>query len=273
MKLKLIILLLLLLILIVTLLIKSKNDRENFKNSNNNNNLKICVLMWYNDEIKNYADMCYKINSKYCKKYGYDIIKSSKVRLKNRKPHFERLPLILEIIQKYDYVIWIDADAHFYSDSPPIHTVINEYKDKEFIFSGDLDRGENGISEEDKELHVINSGFIILKNTEFVRDVVNEWTYSKDLYKRRISPFQDQGVIRLYLKENIKDIMKRSKVIPFGILQKFSKLENMKDKYANVYKNYYDKFNLHKPYVIHYAGINNETRLKLITEYYNKASL
>ena len=172
-----------------------------------------------------------------------------------------------------DYVIWIDADAHFYIDSPPIHTVINAYKDSEFIFSGDLDRGDNGILEGDKDLHVINSGFMILKNTKFVRDVINEWAYSEDLYKRRTpAHFQDQGVIRLYLQENINDIMEKSKVIPLGVLQNFSILENMKDKYANVYKNYYDKFNLHKPYVIHYAGIDNETRIKLITEYYNKTS-
>ena len=47
----------------------------------------------------------------------------------------------------------------------------------------------------------------------------------------------------------------------------------MKEKYINVYKNDYKKFNLYKPYVVHYSGINNQTRFKLITEYYNKASL
>lgn len=272
MKSKNIILILLLSILLITVLIlKQKYNNETFYNGNTNTNLRICVLMWYNDDIKNYADMCYKITSNYCKKHGYDIVKSSKVRLENRKPHFERLPLILELIEKYDYVIWIDADAHFYLDSPPIHTVINAYKDSEFIFSGDLDRGENGILEGDKDLHVINSGFMILKNTKFVRDVVNEWAYSEDLYKRRTpAHFQDQGVIRLYLQENINDIMKRSKVIPLGVLQNFSILQNMKAIYANLYKDYYEKFNLNKPYVKHYAGIDNEQRIKLITEYYNK---
>ena len=84
--------------------------------------------------------------------------------------------------------------------------------------------------------------------------------------------FNSFKYILLFVLENINDIMGRSKVIPFGVLQNFSRSENMKDKYANVYKNDYDKFNLNKPYVIHYSGIDNEARIKLITEYYNKDS-
>ena len=31
--------------------------------------------MWFDDNIKNYAEINYIINTKYCSKYGYNIIK------------------------------------------------------------------------------------------------------------------------------------------------------------------------------------------------------
>ena len=89
--------------------------RSNKKMSNN-----IAVLMWYDDHVKNYGDNCYKINKVYCQKHGYDLIKSSDRFYKDRNPHWERFPLILDHINSYDYVVWIDADAFFYNISPPI---------------------------------------------------------------------------------------------------------------------------------------------------------
>ena len=37
--------------------------------------MKIALVMWYNDKIKEYADINYKINYEYCKKFGYDLRK------------------------------------------------------------------------------------------------------------------------------------------------------------------------------------------------------
>ena len=87
--------------------------------------LKIGVFMWFDNQIKEYADINYKINKIYCDKYGYTLIKSNIRKYPERKPHWERIPLILENFDKFDYLIWIDADAHFYIDSPPITNIIN----------------------------------------------------------------------------------------------------------------------------------------------------
>ena len=118
---------------------------------------KIGIFMWFDDKIKEYADINYKINTIYCDKYGYTLITSNTRRYPNRKPHWERLPLLLEYFDTFDYLIWIDADAHFYIDSPPITNVIDTYPDKLFIFSGDTDIKQN----EKLSVH-INSGFFII---------------------------------------------------------------------------------------------------------------
>ena len=40
--------------------------------------MNICVVMYYDDCIKNYAEINYNINKKYCEKYKFEIILSNK---------------------------------------------------------------------------------------------------------------------------------------------------------------------------------------------------
>ncbi len=65
--------------------------------------------MWFNDKIREYSDITYTINKQFCINNNIDILKSSKLNEPNRKPHWERFQLVLNILNKniYDYVIWI----------------------------------------------------------------------------------------------------------------------------------------------------------------------
>ena len=88
--------------------------------------MKICVLMFYNDEIEDYGIINYKINKLYCDKYNLDLILSNEVKYNDRNVCWEKYPLLLEHINNYDYLIWVDADAFFYYDSNNIVDIINE---------------------------------------------------------------------------------------------------------------------------------------------------
>ena len=46
--------------------------------------MKIGVLMFYDNAIKEYGDINYKINKMYCEKYNLDLILSNKKVYKNR---------------------------------------------------------------------------------------------------------------------------------------------------------------------------------------------
>ena len=60
--------------------------------------------------------------------------------------------------------------------------------------------------------------------------------------------------------ENILNIKDVSVVVPYGILQHFNSSENI-----NIFK-----FSLtNKPFIIHYAGENNDTRYNNSLKYYN----
>ena len=114
--------------------------------------MKVCVFMWYDSTINDYAELNYKINLKYCQKYGIELIKCNERRHIQRHPAWERIPLLLNYINNYDYVIWKDADAHFYLDSINIVTIIKNHPEQNFIFSKDINV-------------VINTGIFIVKNT------------------------------------------------------------------------------------------------------------
>ena len=190
--------------------------------------MKIAVLMWYDSKIKYYADNFYKINSIYCQKNNYTLIKSSTRRYnkrnqyQRRNAHWERFPLILKYIENYDYVVWIDADAFFYVDSAPLENIINKYN-KEIFLSADCDQ---------RSPPAINSGVIILKNTQQVKNIVEKWAFCEELkYKYLVEQgyldnwIEDQAMIRGCYRDNVDDIKRLSVVIPYLELQHYHKNE------------------------------------------------
>ena len=222
---------------------------------------KIAVLMWYDHHVKDYGDNCYKINKVYCDKHGYDLIKSSKRfykprwttdrgELPARNPHWERFPLILEHINNYDYVIWMDADAFFYNISPPIEKLINKHK-KDILFSAD----DNNLNPPP-----VNSGVLILKNTRRVINIIKKWAFSeklKDKYcgDRILDGFlcpktnwiEDQAIVRGFVKDNVDGINEISKLLPYSELQHYSVSERTA---LSKLKN--------KPYIFHLAGMHED---------------
>ena len=104
---------------------------------------KIAVCTWYDDNIKEYADITSEINQKYCDKNNYDYIVNHTRRLKDRHPAWERFALFTKLFKNYDYVVWIDADACFRYDHPNqslLRDIIHKNKDKDIIFSYDHPR-------------------------------------------------------------------------------------------------------------------------------------
>jgi hypothetical protein len=219
-----------------------------------------------------YGDVNYNINKIYCDKHGYDIIKTNKKKFLDRTPHWERLPFILRHLEQYDYVVWLDADAHFYVDSPPLTNIINEYPDKLFILSGDIDTPPYD------NYAAINSGFFIAKSIVETRQIFYEWAYSEKLYNNRYGfivgkdkgLYQDQGVLRLMVDQNLFGMKDKSVVIEYGILQIFPGVNR------NIFPNtklVYEptQFGLKKKqFVCHWTKFNSENRLKNAIEYYNK---
>ena len=100
---------------------------------------KILVCMWYDEEIKEYADIFRKINEKYCNEQGYDFFYCNK-KYTNKPASYNKIFMFKELLDKnlYDYYVWIDADAHINKTDFRLEYYINGYEDKDFIWSGDI---------------------------------------------------------------------------------------------------------------------------------------
>jgi hypothetical protein len=218
-----------------------------------NDRNKIAVCMWYDDAIKDYGDIAKQINNTYCEKNNYDLIYSNKRLLPKRHPAWERFPLLLNTLNmnKYDHIVWIDADACFNSNSDnTIENIINENKDTDIIFSGDV-----------LDDQIINSGFIILKNSniskQFCKNVIksNKRPECRKHFNKR--SWEQSCIIDLYTHDidNIKD---NSIIIPYKILQIFPHLQM--DKIEN-------------SLIIHYAEADHEIRLAGLTNIYNNTKI
>jgi hypothetical protein len=208
--------------------------------------MKVCVIMFYDDNIKSYGEINYEINKKYCEKYKLELILSNNKKLDNRHPAWERLPLLLDNILNFDYLIWIDADAFFYNDANNIIDIIINNSNVNFIFSSDITNST--------AINNVNTGIFIVKNCQYSIDFLNRWLYDEDLYKNNHYPFWwDQGVLIDMFDQNILNIKENSVQLAYGILQHF-----------------YENDKLIKTYVYHLAGRSESTRYEESKKYFNK---
>jgi len=206
----------------------------------------VAVVMWYDDNIKEYADITYEMNKMYCEKHNLDLIVSHEKSYLNRHSAWEKLPMIIKNLQNYEYVIWIDSDAFFYNNSPDIKNIIYENPDKNFIFSKDSPNPNTNLT-------VINSGLFIVKNTEYSLGFLNKWAYDEELYLNNVEPnWWEQGVLFSIYNDNLSNIQDNSFLYDYGILQHFSDSEKS------------------TPYVYHLPGQKKDIRINISNKYYNK---
>ena len=215
---------------------------------------RVAICMWYDDKIRNYADHTRKINEEYCRKYGIDLICGSRKYYENRNPCWEKVPFVMSVMDSYDYVMWLDADAFFYKDAPHIIDLINSIpKDKDFIFSMDYNP---------QQFHDINTGVFIVKCTPYAKVIMHEWTNNQMLVDT--SPYPDwpeQGVVRGMVMRNFMDITNRSVVLPYGLLQHFFEYELEPVVTKGI------KLNC-QPFILHLAPVPTEGRVQKTKDYY-----
>jgi hypothetical protein len=206
--------------------------------------MNVCVVMFYDKHIERFGNINYNINKIYCEKHCIDIFCENTKTQNIRSLHWEKIYTVLKYLDKYDYVIWIDADAFFYLDAPNILDIIIENNKSDFIFSNDVSNCN------------INTGFFIVKNSNYSFKFLEKWGYDGELYKKSESKkrWNDQEALIILFDENIFDIKSYSITYDFGILQSFSE------------KNHGNDY----PYVMHSAGKQKNEKLEISKKYWKK---
>lgn len=180
---------------------------------------KICVVMFYTKDYK-IGSHTEKINREYCKKNNYTLIVYNEIpnELESRHSSWCKHYYLLKHIEDFDYVMWIDADAFFCNHSIKIEDWIDKSDNKDYIISRDagypvLKHGQNKKYNKDP---LLNSGVIIMKNTENNKNLLNHILYDpihEANYKntRSTNPITgmhgwDQAAVRYVYKANVFDM-------------------------------------------------------------------
>ena len=111
------------------------------------------------------------INRRYCERHGYVYVLRSDEPRRDRHICWHKIPIIMDELRDCDYLLFLDADAVFYSHELTIENeLIPELQGKPVLMAQDCAseslRWNTGMP---------NTGVILMKNEEHVRAMLSAW--------------------------------------------------------------------------------------------------
>ena len=122
-----------------------------------NPDAKIAFVYFYTPNIYEYCQHSIHNIGTYCNKYNYAFIGYDTVFNEEVSMCWNKIAAILQNLHKYDYIVWIDADALINNMNITIESIIRMDPTKELYLCEDIQL----------EHECINSGVMIVKNTEW----------------------------------------------------------------------------------------------------------
>jgi hypothetical protein len=142
-------------------------------------------------------DVKYGIRTKvkYCEKYGYDFIEDDSNTDHTRHLAWSKIPVILAYLEKYDYLVWMDADTIITNDDKKMEWFIREYMgDKELMYV------------ESKQW--VNTGVMFIKSTDYMREFMSEsWNHTDKIC-------WEQGAIDYLWRINWRNCRSKIMLVP-----------------------------------------------------------
>lgn len=131
------------------------------------------------------------INETYCRRHGYEYVLKTLPPKDDRSPHWEKIPAMREELYNCDFLLYLDADAFFYSQELTIEgELLSHLEGKQIMMSTDC--AHEGLrSQPDKP----NSGAILIRNTDKAAEMLCVWDESSErpaMEELRFHPFGEQ---------------------------------------------------------------------------------
>lgn len=154
---------------------KNSENYENFEKNNHlikkikpqikfNPNASIAFVYFYTPNIYSYAKHSILNIIAYAKKYNYAVIIYDKPFNNDVAMCWNKIVTILENLKNYKYLVWIDADAIIVNFDTKIESFIEKYPGYDFYICEDIVL----------QKECINSGVMIIKNTEWAFNLFNK---------------------------------------------------------------------------------------------------
>lgn len=138
---------------------------------------RIVVFMVATPEIHHYSRYSIEVNREWAKQHGYDFVVYDKTAIPSLPINFSKIQYSMDLIdtKKYDYVMYIDADAIVIRKDYDVRHLIKKFMTgtSSIVFGEDC-FGPKDCSKPGK----INSGVFIVKSSMVGRAVLESWKSS-----------------------------------------------------------------------------------------------
>lgn len=122
--------------------------------------MNIGIIQLYDDGRKGYGDLTGGVASTYCETHGYTYIRYRELIDPNLIATWNKLIAVQRELSKFDWILWLDADALIVNPKHRIEDVIAPFEQgKEMLFSSDI----QGLC----------AGVFFAKNTPWVREFLS----------------------------------------------------------------------------------------------------
>ena len=155
--------------------------------------MKIALAMAYDNSSRHgipyhqLGDMSAENKKAYAQRWGYDLIVQRKKKDRRREMHWAKLSTLIDILPRYDWVFWTDADSLVMNYGKKLEDYIDN--DCSVIFNEDI----NGL----------NSGHFFIRNSkwcvDFLRECYEIYPPPKIFANGTFHTWQDQAAIRTYI--------------------------------------------------------------------------
>ena len=153
--------------------------------------LEIRIVQYHWGEQNRSYQMTRKINEAYCQRHGYEYIVKTFLPREDRAWCWSKIPAMREELHDCDFLLYLDADAFFYSHELTVEReLLPLLGDKQIMMSADY------VSEELRHQPTKpNTGVILIRNSEKTAKILHVWDESSErpgLEEFRFKHFHEQ---------------------------------------------------------------------------------
>lgn len=136
------------------------------------------LVVTYSDREEEFENLASKINEAYCSRHGYEYLRMKTSRFDSLPPWWRKVFIIQDLMKnskdRYDYIMWVDSDAAFAKDAPPIHKLFARPRrnGKIFFVGDDISLKIYGYG---SRQGTSNAGVFAVSNTPEGRKFMEEW--------------------------------------------------------------------------------------------------
>lgn len=125
---------------------------------------KIAIVSLHTKEINEYAIYSELSIKDYCEKHRYDFHIYREAVDKNGSANWSKASILLNHIDDYDYIIWMDSDTLIFNPEKRFESIIEKAPKKFILATKDIG-----------DKCMLNSGVLIFKSHEYSKNLIKKW--------------------------------------------------------------------------------------------------